>query len=214
MVEVMRSPRWFRLIRAWLFAMVCVGLSQAGHDLMAPQHVPAWSSALALGAVTVAGYRLADRERSSRWILAAVETVQLYLHVWYAWTTPEGAAQGVGWHAGVHHAGTGAVAPAVVAHATMSAPAMFVVHALAGAFVTVWLSIGERALWRALRRLIWVLSARLGWILAPVLPASVCHPGTVGPTAQDDDPPAVVLLRHALRRRGPPRRLGPRFVLA
>jgi hypothetical protein len=207
MVEDMRSPGWFRIMRAWLFAMVSVGLSVAGHDLMAPRPVPVWSTGLALGLVATAGYRLADRERSMRWILVAVETVQLYLHVWFAWTTPAGSAHvTTGGDPGTHLMISGHGASMVMTHGGMSAPGMFLAHALAGAFVAVWLSAGERALWRALRSLAWTVSSHLGWILAAARPAAIpARP--VHSARRDDDAPIVEILRHAVIRRGPPRSL-------
>jgi hypothetical protein len=210
----MRSPGWFRIMRAWLFAMVCVGLSVAGHDLMAPRPVPVWSAGLALGLVAAAGYRPADRERSMRWILVAVETVQLYLHVWFAWTTPAGSAHGTtGGDPGPRLMMAGHGASTVMTHGGMSAPGMFLAHALAGAFVAVWLSAGERALWQALRSLAWAVSSHLRLILAASRPGMI--PARPVPSARrDDDAPIIEILRHAVIRRGPPggRRISTAFA--
>lgn len=89
---------------------------------------------LALGLVTLIGYRLAGREWSARWLLAAVETVQLYLHVWFTWTTPADGTSSAGAHAMVPgHTGPMAVAHgAIPAHDGMSVLAMFAAHAAVG----------------------------------------------------------------------------------
>ncbi|MBP2707695.1 hypothetical protein JOL79_28325 [Microbispora sp. RL4-1S] len=198
-------------MRAGVFALVCGGLSQAGHDVMAPRPVPAWSVGVALGLVTLIGYRLAGRERSARWLLAAVETVQLYLHVWFTWTTPAGGAPGVA----VHGAMTGHATPMDVAsaaqtglpaHDGMPVPAMFAAHAVAGALVALWLSVGERALWRALRSLAFAVSTHLGRVLALVAPLTIhVIPATAPASHDEDDLSVTAVLRHTVVRRGPPR---------
>jgi hypothetical protein len=202
----MRPPAWFRITRAGSFALVCVGLSQAGHDLMASRAVPLWSVVVALVLMAAAGYRLADRKRSTGWILAAVQAAQLYLHVWFTWTTPAqslpapgGLAHGEHLAAGVQHAST------AIAHGGMSLPGMLAAHAVAGTLVALWLSAGERALWRALTTLARVVSARFGWIL-PLLPTGQTSdfPARHHETGGDERMPVQQALRHAVVRRGPP----------
>ncbi|SDJ25799.1 hypothetical protein SAMN05421874_101222 [Nonomuraea maritima] len=156
---------------------------------------------MAFGLLTLIGYRLAGRERSTRWILAAVEAVQLYLHVWFAWTTPQAAP---GPHAAPLMA-HGHEAVTVIAHEGMSTPAMLAAHAVAGAMVALWLSAGERMLWRALRSLVRTLSSRLGGIVVLALPAPIPDRPAVAHPAADEDAPVTALLRHAVVRRGPPR---------
>ncbi|GLW08036.1 hypothetical protein Misp01_31660 [Microtetraspora sp. NBRC 13810] len=206
MVEDMYPPGWFRAVRAGSFALVCVGLSQAGHDLMAPRAVPAWSVVAAFCMVAATGYRLAAREWSTGWILAAMEAAQLYLHVWFAWTTPADPLPGVTvLHHGAHLATTAHQAPDMAAHAGMTGPAMFAAHALAGAMVALWLAKGEQALWRALGAFARLL-AGLGWM--PVLLKASPAPAGPAParrTAGDEGVPPAEVLRHALVRRGPPR---------
>jgi hypothetical protein len=201
------------MMRGGLFAAVCVGLSQAGHDLMAPHPVPEWSAGAAFVMVAVIGYRLGDRECSTGWILAAVETVQLYLHVWFAWTTPAGSSHDGAGPSGDHlmmsghqMVMSGHEGSLAVIHGGMSTPVMFAAHAVAGAFVAVWLSVGEHVLWRVLRSLAWAISSRLGLILALVRPGTIPARLTLTrSTDQDDDVPGAAMLRHAVLRRGPPR---------
>ncbi|GAA4585700.1 hypothetical protein GCM10023194_29140 [Planotetraspora phitsanulokensis] len=201
----MRPPGWFRLMRAGLFAVVCVGLSQAGHDLMAPRPVPAWSVGVALGLVVTIGYRLAGRERSLGWILGGVETIQLYLHMWFSWTTPSGTSPDVVRLGDAPLMMPGHMESMAVTHGGMSTPMMFAAHALAGAFVAVWLAVGERALWRTLRALSGILSSHLGWLLALVqVRPLTAGPASIRPIGQDDAAPPAALLRHTLARRGPP----------
>ncbi|MEU7694781.1 hypothetical protein OHB01_25770 [Microbispora hainanensis] len=196
-------------MRAGVFALVCVGLSQVGHDLMAPRPVPAWSVGMALGLVTMIGYRLAGHERSTRWLLAAVEAVQLYLHAWFTWTTPADGTYSVGAHTMMpgHTASVALAHGAIPAHHGMSVPAMFAAHAVAGALVAFWLSVGERALWRALRSLAFAVSAHLCRVLALIGPVAIpTHPGAAPVSHDEDDLSATTALRHTVVRRGPPRR--------
>ncbi len=195
-------------MRAGVFALVCVGLSQAGHDLMAARPVPAWSAGMALGLVTVIGYRLAGHERSARWLLAAVEAVQLYLHAWFTWTTPADGTYSAGAHAMMpgHTASVAVPHGAIPAHDGMSVPAMFAAHAVAGALVAFWLSVGERALWRALRSLAFAVSSHLCRVLALIGPvATPVQPGAAPVPYDEDDLSATTALRHTVVRRGPPR---------
>ncbi|WP_432930648.1 hypothetical protein ACQPZZ_08985 [Microbispora sp. CA-135349] len=188
-------------MRTGVFALVCVGLSQAGHDLMAPRLVPAWSVGMALGLVTLIGYRLAGREWSARWLLAAVETVQLYLHVWFTWTTPADGTSSVGAHAMMPgHTGPMAVAHgAIPAHDGMSVLAMFAAHAAAGALVAFWLSVGERALWRALRSLAFAVSSHLCRVLALIGPVAIPVRPNAAPASHDEgDLSATTALRHTV----------------
>ncbi|MEU8273575.1 hypothetical protein ACFYOK_00345 [Microbispora bryophytorum] len=164
---------------------------------------------MTLALVTVIGYRLAGHERSARWLLAAVEAVQLYLHVWFTWTTPADGAHTAGAHAMMsgHTASVAVAHGAIPAHDGMSVPAMFAAHAVAGALVAFWLSVGERALWRALRSLAFAVSAHLRRVVALIGPLVILvHPGVAPVSHDEDDLSATTALRHTVVRRGPPRR--------
>src|SRR4051812_21602926 len=116
----MGPPGWFRLMRAGVFASVCVVLSQVGHDLMASRPVPVWAGWTALAGVSAVGYCLADRRRPAWGILLAVEVVQACLHLWFTWSasTDPGSAfrhPGMAMQGGVHHV-TSADVPLPMTH--------------------------------------------------------------------------------------------------
>ncbi|WP_433171756.1 hypothetical protein [Actinoallomurus sp. CA-150999] len=205
----MRPPGWFRLMRAGVFASVCVVLSMAGHDMMAARPAPAWAGLIALPVVTAVGYCLADRRRSAWWILLAVEVAQTCLHQWFTWATPSAPGHLVmTMHGGVHHV-VGA-APSV-RHGASAGLGMLGAHAVAGMLVALWLYAGERALWRALSALGESLLGRTLRALVLLAPADLRTPPRrpAGPCRRDDDtPPVTATLRHVLVRRGPPRNTG------
>jgi hypothetical protein len=205
----MAPPGWFRLIRAGVFAAVCVALSKAGHDLMAPHPAPAWTGWAAIACVGAVGYRLADRRRPLWWILLAVQVVQLCLHVWFSSRTPaDGGAvpahPGMATHGGLHQ-----VTVIPMSQGGGLSLGMFGAHALAGVVVAVWLYAGERALWHALALIARLLVGRTLRSFFLLL----CGGGAVGRrpagallrSARDETPLVHVTLRHALVRRGPPR---------
>lgn len=215
--EVMRPPGWFRLMRAAVFAVVCVVLSLAGHDLMASRPAPVWAGWAALAGVTAVGYCLADRRRPAWWIMLAVEVAQLCLHEWFAWITPAGsgpAAQDMAMtmHGGMHTVAIPGMAMPMGHGSGVSELGMLGMHALAGALAALWLHVGERAAWRVLEVLgeavlgralrVFVLLAYARWA-ATRRPVDTRHW-----PVEDDAPPPVTVLRHVVVRRGPPRHTG------
>ncbi len=81
-----------RMTRAVIFALVCVWLSWAGHDLMAERSAPLWAPLLAFPVLLAGGYLLAARPGRLLPILAAVEVAELGLHQLLVDVTPAGAA--------------------------------------------------------------------------------------------------------------------------
>ncbi|NGO67554.1 hypothetical protein [Streptomyces boncukensis] len=73
-----------RLLRAAVFAAVCVALSAAGHAVAAGTSVPAVSLALGFAAVLAVAYPLAGRERSLPGIAAVLAGAQFALHTLFA----------------------------------------------------------------------------------------------------------------------------------
>ncbi|MCW2945109.1 MAG: hypothetical protein JWR24_1826 [Actinoallomurus sp.] len=221
----MGPPGWFRLMRAGVFASVCVVLSACGHDLMASRPAPVWAGWTALAGVTAVGYCLADRRRSAWWILLAVEVVQVCLHLWFTWSTPAdlGSAArypGMAMPGGVHQLASADMAMAGP-HGGGTSMGMVGAHAFAGVLVALWLYAGERALWRALRRAAGLIA---GSLLARTLRAFVLltrvdlvadrRPAGARRGRSGDEAPPVAVLRHVLIRRGPPRADGvPAYVL-
>lgn len=202
----MLPPNWFRLVRAGVFAAVCVALSQFGHDLVAARPAPPWAGWTALAALSGLGYCLADRRRPPWWILLAVQIAQVCLHVWFNCCTPDGPGQvtvPMQMRDGVMHAAGGMAAP----HGAGMSLYMFAAHALAGALAAVWLYAGERALWRGLGVVAEFLVDRT--LRVPALLANTGLPDGSGPphvgsSGEDEPAPAATILRHVLLRRGPP----------
>ncbi|GAA4795545.1 hypothetical protein [Streptomyces ziwulingensis] len=93
-----RSGRDLRILRAAVFAAVCVVLAGAGHTLASCANVPLWSLGVGfLGTVVVAA-PLAGRERSMPGIAALLAVGQTALHTLFG--------------LGQHHAATTAAVPA------------------------------------------------------------------------------------------------------
>ncbi|WP_433190375.1 hypothetical protein [Actinoallomurus sp. CA-150999] len=219
----MRPPGWFRLMRAGAFAVVCVVLSLAGHDLMASRPAPAWASWAALAGVTAIGYCLADRRRSPWWILLAVEVAQVCLHEWFAWATPAapGAApahMAMTMHGGMHPGMNSGGSVLTDQAAGTSGLGMAGAHALAGVLVALWLYAGERAAWRVLEAFaesVLGRALRVFIVLARADLAVAGRPAT-GRNRQGEDEarPKAAVLRHVLVRRGPPRGSGIVFCVS
>jgi hypothetical protein len=206
----MGPPGWFRLMRAGVFASVCVLLSKTGHDLMASRPAPAWAGCMALGAVTAVGYCLADRRRSAWWFLLAVEVTQVCLHLWFTCCSPVGPGARLN-HLGMRMSeGTRQVGGAgmPMAHGGAMSVRMVGAHALASVLVALWLYVGERALWRALGRLVNSLLGRTLRALLLLLRADLAadsRPGGAGRRwAGDEAQPVTDVLRHVVTGRGPP----------
>jgi hypothetical protein len=191
----MVAPAWFRLLRAGVFALVCVVLSLAGHDLMAAAPTPLWSGGVALAMAVGVGYCLADRRRPLWWLLLAMAAGQCALHVWFSCTTP---ALSAGRRTVMAMPGMGHGVELAVSHGAMSA-GMLAAHALVSLVVACWLWAGERAAWRLLALLLGglrILSVLFGGVEPPYDPV---------PAGGERGRPRTVVLRHVVVRRGPPR---------
>lgn len=92
-----------RLLRAAVFAAVCVTLSAAGHSLTAGGRIPLWSAGLAFVLVFAVAAPLAGRERSLPGIAALLAAGQLALHTLFACERP--AARGAAAHTAGAHGG-------------------------------------------------------------------------------------------------------------
>lgn len=191
----MIAPAWFRLLRAGVFALVCVVLSLVGHDLMAAAPVPLWSGGVALAVTVGVGYCLADRRRPLWWLLLAMAAGQCALHVWFSCTTPVLPA---GRRAVMAMPGMGHGVELAVSHGAMSA-GMLAAHALVSLAAACWLWAGERAAWRLLAlllRSLRIVTVLLGGVESPYDPV---------PAGGEWGCPGTAVLRHVVVRRGPPR---------
>ncbi|GIH80889.1 MFS transporter [Planobispora longispora] len=184
----MPASSFLRLARAAVFTTVGLGLSLAAH-LLAGGPVSVGGAAGGLALTFAAALAAAGRERSTALILPFLAGVQVALHALFSLTHAAPATELAG------HAHTGLV-PGL---------GMLIMHGWAVALTALWLARGEAALWALLRRLPLRLRRLL---LAHALPEpepSFVPPATV-PRVRHS-----VRLRHAVPRRGPPRRVDAAF---
>ncbi|HEX2317339.1 MAG TPA: hypothetical protein VHJ17_26580 [Thermomonospora sp.] len=184
----MAVPPPHRLLRASVFAAVCVTLSMAGHAVAARDAVP-WAAVGAggLGVLGVA-WVLAGHERSALTILGGLLGGQFGLHVLFA-----AAQAGPVTHA-EHVAHQDAVVP--------GGPGMTLAHVAAAAVSAWWLWRGERLAWTLARRFA-ALSRVCAVVLLEVPPAPVRRRV---PLTAAVPRPVPAPLRHSVGLRGPPLR--------
>ncbi|MFD5375269.1 hypothetical protein ACFWJE_12755 [Streptomyces griseoincarnatus] len=75
----------FRMLRAAVFAAVCVLLAALGHLLMSGTAVPSWALAVAVAVTGGAPWCLAGRERGLLVVSSVVVAAQTALHVWFSY---------------------------------------------------------------------------------------------------------------------------------
>ncbi|MFC8405743.1 hypothetical protein ACPCSL_04430 [Streptomyces griseoincarnatus] len=75
----------FRMLRAAVFAAVCVLLAALGHVLMSGTAVPSWALAVAVAVTGGAAWCLAGRERGLLVVSSVVVAAQTALHVWFSY---------------------------------------------------------------------------------------------------------------------------------
>lgn len=80
----MTPGRCCRVVRAAMFAAVCVLLAATGHILMSGAAVPWWAMAAAFGGTAGAGWALAGRERGLLAVTGAAVGVQAALHAGFS----------------------------------------------------------------------------------------------------------------------------------
>ncbi|MHC0433014.1 hypothetical protein ACX6XY_22990 [Streptomyces sp. O3] len=78
--RVMRTGPGLRLLRAAVFAAVCVALSAGGHTLASSATVPLWTLGVGFATVFAVAAPLAGRDRTLPGIAAALAVGQLWLH--------------------------------------------------------------------------------------------------------------------------------------
>jgi len=107
---VARAAADLRLLRAAVFAAVCVALSAAGHVFAAGQGLPAWALGAAFAAVLAVALPLAGRERSLPGITALLALGQFALHLLYSYGQAGQAARGAAGGGGTGRGGLTALA--------------------------------------------------------------------------------------------------------
>ncbi|MFG1948290.1 MFS transporter [Nonomuraea sp. NPDC048826] len=177
----------FRLVRAAVFAAVCLGLGMVAH-VFGGGSVPGPAMVAGFCVAAACAYPVAGRERGQGTILALLGGLQLVLHVLFSLSHGGSPAEVV---AHVVHPGSGLV-PGL---------GMLVAHGWAVGLTALWLARGEAALWGLLRR----LAVRLVAVLVPV-------PVTPFAAPPHAEPPVLrsAILRHAVSGRGPPAVIGTR----
>ncbi|MWA05856.1 hypothetical protein F8568_036980 [Actinomadura sp. LD22] len=206
------ADQGMRLLRAAAFSVVCVSVSGCAHASASGAGL-SWWSVLAGWLLTLCLVTpLAGRERSRPGIIAALLCGQLLLHVLFALGQCHGA--------GPEPGASPSAMPAMPAHGAgmnmgpslMPGPTMFAAHLVAAALLGWLLHHGDRALWsleRVSRRVTGVLSGPLARLLdaallrLPALPLPPMRPHARGAEARGK-PDQIVLLHHAVIRRGPP----------
>ncbi|REK88627.1 hypothetical protein DY245_20295 [Streptomyces inhibens] len=195
---MLASPA-MRILRAAVFAAVCLTLSAAGHQLAAGSAPPAWADATGFLAVLVLGYLLSTRERSLLGIGGAMLTTQGGLHLAFD------AAQAPARRLAATSAPMGLHGTRMMAHPHPMSAHAAAAHLAAALLASWWLRRGEAALWSLLRRAVTLVPGLVAWWGAregrlPALAyAVVPHGLTAGQRILRQG-----LLRHAVSRRGPP----------
>jgi hypothetical protein len=204
-----------RVLRAAVFAALCVLLAAGGHALATGSAPPVWVQAAGFGPVFTAGCLLAGRERSLAAIGAGTLAAQGALHL---------AFDAVGPHAMMRMHGMGALhsmgalhgmaamqgmSGMGMAHQHALTPHATVAHVGAAVVLTWWLRRGEAAVWSLLRRAALLVPGLMPRLVAwwQVRAGAWRVPDerdSVRPDADDAVPLRRLLLRHAVRRRGPP----------
>ncbi|MGW1543305.1 hypothetical protein ACWCPM_24225 [Streptomyces sp. NPDC002309] len=209
-----------RMVRAAMFAAVCVLLAALGHVLMSGSHVPWWALAAGAAATGGAGWALAGRERGLPLVVTVVVTAQTALHSAFSLAQPTAAGPEPGTHTSATPHDMSAMTTgtahthamdamdrghgAAVGHAMdgSSSFGMLAAHLLAALLCGLWLAHGERAVFRLLRAVAARLAAPLRLPLA--VPAAPHHPVPRPRRHGAAWSPRRLLLVHAITSRGPP----------
>ncbi|GAA3202414.1 MFS transporter [Actinocorallia longicatena] len=168
-----------RLVRASVFAAVCVSLTSLGHLTAARAPMPLWTVGAGFLGVLAFAWLLAGHERGLPTIFGGLAGGQFTLHALFA----------EGGH--LHHGGE------ELAEGSGGRPGMTLAHLLAALVSSWWLRRGESGIWRLARRLL----LRLAPLLHPI-PAVRPRPLPAVPDRVRVLRAAV--LRHVLFLRGPP----------
>lgn len=196
----------FRLARATVFAVVCVGLSVAAHHVGGGSvSAPVLAGGLLL--TFCAALAASGRERPPLVVLPLLGGLQAALHVLFSLSHAPAAQMAGGQMAGVHMAGGHLLTGHAVAGYIAGGPGqmglvpsggMLVAHCWAAVLVGLWLARGEAALWGVVRRmavrLCRVVLVQLQPFDEPVVVVAAPEPGRL----------RSAVLAHAAPRRGPP----------
>ncbi|TDC24437.1 hypothetical protein E1265_09815 [Streptomyces sp. 8K308] len=186
----MRAGPVVRAARASVFAALCVLLSALGHQMMSGHPVPWFTLVAGFAVTTVGAWAFARRERGPGTVIIGTLAAQGLLHTAFSRTAghgaPSGARSAPEWadlllcgppNDGsmsqgeaaelLHHAGLGHLAAAAPSHGGGQPGGMLAAHVLAAVLSAVWLSGGERAVFRLLRATTRWLLAPMRWLFSP-----------------------------------------------
>jgi len=198
----MRVSWAVRVLRAAVFAVMCVMLAVAAHRLAMGAAPPLWAEGWGFLGVLAVACPLCGRERSLVGIGGAMVAVQVALHVAFDAAQAHQAAVSM---PGMPMSGEHGTHPLTV-HAAAA-------HLLAALAASWWLRRGESAFWSLLRRRAAMLVPALTawWSAHQVRVPRIPRPGR--PRSRHRPVPQP-LLRHAVCRRGPPVPAPPRVLCA
>ncbi|MFI1707178.1 hypothetical protein [Streptomyces griseoruber] len=183
------------MLRAVVFAAVCVLLAALGHVMMSGAVLSWWAPGVGFAVTGAAGWCLAGRERGVPAVTVVALAAQAGLHL--AFTLEPAATATTGTMGGMEHMG-----PAVAVGGTSSS-GMAAAHGLAALLCGLWLAYGERAGFRVLRAVAGWLTAPLRWPGGRPVPPP---PPRAGVRGRSERAPRPFLLVDALTSRGPPAR--------
>ncbi|NUQ99917.1 MAG: hypothetical protein HOY79_26340 [Streptomyces sp.] len=187
----MRASPAVRILRAAVFAVLCVTLAAAGHGLATGAMPPLRVDAAGVSAVLAPSCVLCGRERSLVGICVAMLTAQAGLHAAFDLACSGGGT--------VRMAGMVMARPA---HAPLAHAAL--AHLLAALVASWWLWRGEAAVWSLLRRAATFVPGLAAWWRTGCGPTLSNSPAARPWRSRAEYLVRPVLLRHALSRRGPP----------
>ncbi|WP_416971167.1 hypothetical protein [Streptomyces sp. 4F14] len=195
----MRASPGVRGLRAAVFAAVCVLLAAGAHLVAVGETPSAGAQGLGFCVVFGAGWMLGGWERSLGGIGGATLVTQGALHLGFGAVTRDGRRmKGMNMQLSPHSAHLGPAHLNLVHHST---PHTLAAHLLAALLTSWWLRRGEAALWSLLRWAVALVPGLVAWWRGPVRVGGAREALRPWPYLPA---PRRLLLRHAVRRRGPP----------
>ncbi|WP_328935010.1 MULTISPECIES: hypothetical protein [unclassified Streptomyces] len=209
-----------RLMRAAMFAAVCVTTTSLGHALMSGDTLPWWAIAYAFAGTVSGAWWLTGRERGAAAVVGATVVAQGLLHLLFALAhqlahAPDAASLHM--DTAMHHSGSMGMpsasmtmpsgSPLASGLPRLGSTGMLLAHLLAAAVCGLWLWRGETAAHRiggALAAVVFAPLRRVCRVLFRTVPEP--GPSSCGPASGGEERcrPTPASLRYAVVRRGPP----------
>ncbi|WP_435225628.1 hypothetical protein [Streptomyces sp. Tue6028] len=190
----MRVSPAVRILRAAVFAVLCVLLAAGGHLLATGAAPLVWVQVAGFVPVFASGCLLGGRERTLAGIAGATLATQGGLHLMFHAAEPHRTAMAMQAMHGMKMSHAHALTP----HATA-------VHLGAAAVLTWWLRRGEAALWSLLRWAVeFVPGLAAWWQVVGGVRGLRAAAGRVRRSVDEPWSLRQIRLRYAVHRRGPP----------